>query len=307
MTRTLEAMRRRIETAEDLYAVVRVMKALAAASIRQCEKAVESLAEYGRTVEAGLQIVLTNAPGEVAAEPPAGGHQGVVLFGSDQGMCGSFNEQVGTFALAPSGPLSEDDEDRTVLVVGGRLVGRLEDAGCTVSRQFPLPTTVSGISQAVQDILLHIEELRFQKGLDRLLLVHHRPIEPAGSLPHAVQLLPVDRGWLRSLGERPWVSRTLPTFTMARQPLFSALVRQHLFLALYRAFAETLASENASRLASMQAAEKNIQDHLSQLAAHYHQGRQQAITEELQDIVAGFETLIKEDRRAGRHGGQRPN
>jgi len=74
--------------------------------------------------------------------------------------------------------------------------------------------------------------------------------------------------------------------------LFSALIRQHLFVVLYRAVAESLASENASRLASMQAAEKNIQEHLAGLTMRYHQERQQSITEELLDIVTGFETLI---------------
>ncbi len=78
------------------------------------------------------------------------------------------------------------------------------------------------------------------------------------------------------------------------QRLFSALVREHLFIALYRAFAESVATENASRLASMQAAEKNIQNHLSGLTGQYHRSRQQTITEELLDIVAGFETLAGE-------------
>jgi F-type H+-transporting ATPase subunit gamma len=86
--------------------------------------------------------------------------------------------------------------------------------------------------------------------------------------------------------------------------LFSALIRQYLFVALYRAFAESLASENASRLASMHAAEKNIQSHLSRLTVDYHQGRQQLITEELLDIVAGFETLTKEEgQKSGDAGG----
>ena len=65
---TLESMRRRIESAEDLHAVVRVMKALAAVSILQYEKAVESLAEYSRTLEKGLQVVLRNRPEEFAGE-----------------------------------------------------------------------------------------------------------------------------------------------------------------------------------------------------------------------------------------------
>ena len=56
MSRNLESIRRRISTAEDLYGVVRVMKAMAASSVRQYEAAVDSLAEYSRTIEAGLQI-----------------------------------------------------------------------------------------------------------------------------------------------------------------------------------------------------------------------------------------------------------
>jgi len=303
MTQTLESMRRRIESAEDLYAVVRVMKALAAASIRQCERAVESLAEYSRTIEAGLQVVLRSRPGEVAAESSAGKRWGIIVFGSDQGMCGSFNEQVATFALEQINALAEKEEDRTVLVVGARLVGRLEDAGCPVSDRFPLPSTVSGITPAVHDVLLKVEELRFQKGLDQFLLIHHRPSAPAGSLPGRLQLLPMDRDWLGSLAKRSWPSGSLPTFSMDWRRLFSALIRQRLFIALYRAFAESLASENASRLSSMQAAEKNIQSHLSRLTVDYHQGRQQSITEELLDIVAGFETLTKEEGRTAGDGG----
>src|SRR5690606_22452323 len=103
---------------------------------------------------------------------------------------------------------------------------------------------------------------------------------PAGFWPSKLQLLPIDHAWLSSLATRTWVSRSLPTFTMDWRRLLSALIRQHLFVSLYRAYAESMASENASRLASMQAAEKNIQNHLSRLAVDYHQRRQQAITEE---------------------------
>jgi F-type H+-transporting ATPase subunit gamma len=296
MTQTLELMRRRIESAEDLYAVVRVMKALAAASIRQCERAVESLAEYNHTIEAGLQIILRSQPEAIAAaESPLGRRWGFIVFGSDQGMCGSFNEQVATFALEQLDTLSDTQKDRTVLVVGSRVVGRLEDAGCTVGERFPMPSTVSGITSAVDEVLLKVEELRFQTGIDQFLIVHHRPSAPAGSWPRKLQLLPIDRAWLRSLATRSWASRSLPTFTMDWRRLFSALIRQYLFVMLYRAFAESLASENASRLASMHAAEKNIQSHLSRLTVAYHQGRQQSITEELLDIVAGFETLTKQE------------
>jgi F-type H+-transporting ATPase subunit gamma len=78
---------------------------------------------------------------------------------------------------------------------------------------------------------------------------------------------------------------------MDSDQLFSDLIHQHLFVSVYRALAESLASDNASRLASMQAAEKNIQEHLEELNTLFHQQRQTAITEELLDIISGFQVL----------------
>ncbi|NIN95226.1 MAG: F0F1 ATP synthase subunit gamma, partial [Anaerolineae bacterium] len=54
-----------------------------------------------------------------------------------------------------------------------------------------------------------------------------------------------------------------------------------------------LASENASRLSSMQAAEENIEERLVQMNAQYHHLRQSTITEELMDVVAGYEALAE--------------
>jgi len=98
------------------------------------------------------------------------------------------------------------------------------------------------------------------------------------------------------LTAKSWPTRILPNYTMDWDSLFSALIREYLFISLFRAFAESLASENASRLASMQAAEKNIEEQLSELNKQFHQRRQMAITEELLDIVSGFEALTSKKR-----------
>ena len=78
---------------------------------------------------------------------------------------------------------------------------------------------------------------------------------------------------------------------MTRPRLIYALIGQHLFVSLYQALAESLASENAARLGAMQAAENNIEERLQDLHLQYNQLRQSTITEELLDIVAGFEVL----------------
>jgi len=293
MVQTLESMRGRIDSARDLYSVVRVMKALAAANIRQCEKTVDALKEYSRTIEDGLQILLQQNPEGISHDHISGKRWGIVVFGSDQGMCGSFNEQIAHFAMDEMQQLSSDPDHLTVLVVGARVIGRMEDAGYSIAEELTVPSTVSNITSRVNDLLLLIEKFRMQHNLNQFLLIHNRPVPPASFVPCKRQLLPVDPEWLKEIAQRKWKSRSLPTFTLDWHQLFSLTLRQHLFSTLYRAFAESMAGENSSRLASMQAAEKNIESHLSNLTMEYHQKRQQAITEELLDIVAGFETLTQ--------------
>jgi F-type H+-transporting ATPase subunit gamma len=109
-------------------------------------------------------------------------------------------------------------------------------------------------------------------------------------------LLPLDKEWFQGLAKRKCASRSIPTFTMDWNDLFSSLIRQYLFFSLYRALIESLASENASRLASMQKAEKNIEERLNELHIQYHHTRQDSITMELLDVVTGFEALTNKKR-----------
>jgi F-type H+-transporting ATPase subunit gamma len=92
---------------------------------------------------------------------------------------------------------------------------------------------------------------------------------------------------------------------MDAEPLFSALVREFLFVLLYRAGAESLTSEHAARLSAMQAAERNIDAHLAEMRVVYQQLRQQGITEELIDVVSGFMVLKRRGASDTRRDGGR--
>ncbi len=78
---------------------------------------------------------------------------------------------------------------------------------------------------------------------------------------------------------------------MDTERLFHSLIREYLFGSLFAAFAESLASENAARLASMQVAERNIEDRMKSLTAEFHRSRQDAVTSDLLDIVSASEAL----------------
>jgi F-type H+-transporting ATPase subunit gamma len=289
---TIEDLKKRIESTEDLHSVVKTMKALAAVKIRQYEKAVASLEGYKKTIEMGLQIVLRNRPEfRIMAKKGPRNRLGAVVFGSDQGMCGQLNDQIAAHALREiSRSYQLDGRNRHILAVGDRVAGRLQDEREQVQDIFSVPSSIASIGGKVQQILLEIDKWN-EQGIDEVFLFHSKHLSGASYEPRTVRLLPVDQTWLKRLRRKSWQGRSLPMFTMAWDPLFSALVRQYLYVSLFRALAESLASENASRLASMQGAEKNIQERLSELNSQFHQQRQMAITEELLDVVSGFEAL----------------
>jgi F-type H+-transporting ATPase subunit gamma len=293
---TLETMRRKLDGARELMAVVKTMKALAAVNIRQVERAVQSLAQYDRTVQLALQVVGRQAPELLAAGRQAPSNRRLlIVLGTDQGMAGPFNDMVAAHAVRRMRQVDLPRVQWTVWACGIRAKTRLERSGCTVDELFEVPASVMAIHGTVREILLRVESWHSLDRAGRVDLELNRPASGPPFQHHHVRLLPVNRAWLRSFVERRWPSRGLPICTMEPPRLLSSLVRQFLFVTLYRAVAESLAAENASRLAAMQVAEKNIAERLEELRTAYHQQRQSVITEELMDVISGFEALTGDD------------
>jgi F-type H+-transporting ATPase subunit gamma len=245
----------------------------------------------------GLQIALQHL--EPRALPPRhapGKKVGAIVFGSDQGMCGPLNDQVVAHAARALKKMAIRRESQFTAAVGVRAAAQLEGLGRTVEATVKVPSSTAAINAAVEEVLQKIEEWHSKRGIELVVLFYARPVSGAWYHVRGVRLLPVDIEWINSLKSRPWPSKVIPTFSMEETQLYQALIREYLFVSLYRAFAESLASENASRLASMQVAERNIEDRLRALTAESRQLRQTAITSELLDIIASFEALRGKER-----------
>ncbi len=295
---SIESLRRKIVTAGELGSVVRTMKALAAVSIHQYQKAVEALTEYNHTIETGLQIALRgNSEWAVNARPAPRNRLIAVVLGSDQGMCGQFNELIGEYARKSLEKRNGSEDHHVMLVVGSRIAGLLSDMGMNVREMFPVPNGVTGIIALVQDLLIKIEEARSLLDLDQVVVFYNKQVANTKFTPSEKQLLPIDLEWLNRLKKREWPCRSIPTYTMEWDRVFSALIWQYLFVSIYRAVAESMASENSGRLASMERAEKNIQERIEELNLKYNQCRQLSITEELLDIVACYEAISSMPRK----------
>jgi F-type H+-transporting ATPase subunit gamma len=296
MSDTLASLRRKMDGAEKLEGVVRTMKAMAASSIGQYEAAVRALADYGRCVELGLGACLrAESPSRVEHPPrPGNASVGAVVFGSDQGLVGRFNEVIADFAKET---LDGIPGEKTVWAVGERVFQHLKDGGMKLAGQFMVPSSVAAITPLVGQIQLESEARRSKGEYAQLYVFHNRFKSAALYEPAGQRLLPLDAQWRERLTSLHWPGAMLPETLSGRGVTLTALVREYLFISLYKACAESLASENGSRLAAMQRAEKNIESLSAALRQSFYRLRQSSIDEELFDVIAGFNALSTRTRR----------
>ena len=289
MTQLLGNLQRRMKTVRELQDIVDTMKTMASLNINTYEKVDVSLAEYFRVIETAFCAVLRQYPLASLVEPKkfSSGRVGLVVFGSDQGMVGQFNDCL-VAAVAQEASLQE--EPCLVWCMGEKMGLKLQEAALplSISRLERVPDVASKIIRLMESMLLDIVDKQEKDGLAELLLFYNQA-QPGGRYKPAVeQLLPLDAAWLQELSKRPWPTNRIPEIIADDGAALARFTQEYLFIALCRACVGSIISENNSRLLVMQQASKNIEQMLGELTVEYHEERQNLIDEELFDILFGY-------------------
>jgi F-type H+-transporting ATPase subunit gamma len=292
-----EGLGHKISGAQDLRMVVRSMKALAASNIAQYERAVAALQVYYRTVELAVRAASPAAAAMPPPKPPSRvAAVDAVIFGSDQGLVGRFNEVLMEFAART---LGEGLAQSTRLwAVGDRMRALAERANPKV-RSLALPTSVDTIAPLVGQILIEVAAAP-QDGavapgrVSPVYVFHNSPRGAARYEPVVRRLLPLDAKWQSDMAALHWPTPRVPELIESSEPALRYFIREYLFIVLFQACAESLGSENANRLAAMQRAEKNIETLLEEMNRDFHRIRQESIDEDLFEVIAGYDSLAQD-------------
>lgn len=281
----LQEIKKNINSTVNLKAIVNTMKAHASSNINQFQNAARASMEYRNVLDMSLFVVLSEEEELLPLDEVKKGTRLHIVFGSDHGLAGRFNERITSFALER---ISNSEKDK-VIIIGQQVFQRLR-GDLDIYKTFMQPQSTDNISSMVNELLVKIDELRDQTPIEKIVLYYNKPYDNATFAEETELLFPID---LFELAKKKvhWNSKSVPTYFADRQIIISDLIRQYLFITLYRAFCFSLASENASRLASMQSAEKNIDTRLEELNFLFRRERQNSITEELNDIVSGFKAI----------------
>ena len=149
------------------------------------------------------------------------------------------------------------------------------------------PASADGIGRLASDVVTRIERVGRGQVLAHLAVSLVFTQRAAHGYQESVvrELLPVDNQLLQPL--QRWQSRSLPDYSMAPDALLASLIRNHVFASVFRASAEAMVTENATRLALMQQAEQSVDEQLESLQQELNSVRQDEITNELMDIIIG--------------------
>ncbi|MBQ8660627.1 MAG: F0F1 ATP synthase subunit gamma [Alphaproteobacteria bacterium] len=300
---TLEGLKRRIKTTTSLKDIVSSMKTLSAVSVGQYEKSTKALKQYADSIELALLALLRgrNIPKNIKQQYKE--QIIAIIFGSDQGLVGRFNKSIASFAISSLQQNNIDLNDVTFIVGGKSLSSKILSMGYNIDTLFTMPSSVKAMITVAKKIVFKLSEIQslqqngdkdfsFSNRQLKIYLFYNSKDEHSVIKQNMLQILPVDENFLKKLSQRKWPTKNIPIYApRSRRTLFSLFMRQLLFVNIYKAIAQSLASEHFTRMISMQNAEKNIDEHLEQMNLEYQQRRQTEITNELLDVVIGAEVL----------------
>lgn len=286
--KNIQKIEKEISSAKSLESIVNTMKAHASSNISQFQRAAKASWEYKKNLDQVLYIVLSKEE-EIEDLVIQEGKILHVIFGSDHGLAGRFNERIVNYCLNNIG----ETEDNMRIIIGHQILQRMPEKTSNFGF-FNVPHTTENISNKVNDLLVKIDELRSEHQIEKILLHYNRPLDKISFEETSERLFPIDlKAYLKQVDS--WDSKRIPTYFSEKEEILSSLIQQYLFITLYRAFCYSLAAENASRLSSMQSASDNIEEKLAELNLDYRSKRQDSITEELNDIISGFKVIRNDE------------
>ena len=288
---TLDNLKKTLETSKSIKQVVSTMKALSGANIKKYEKIVKILYTYKSNVELALQAVMMhndkiniNELEFIGQSKNKKANNLVVIFGSNQGLCGRFNDKIANFLIDDI----ENIDNNKVIVVGERLSMLLSNTKLKIFKTIPVPNSIENISNTIYEVLSIIEEEIENKTINKVFLYYTANDDTMNGTLTKNRLIPIDKKILENAQKKVWPTNNIPYWQVDTKTLIVDLLKQYIFVGLNDALVNSIASEQKNRLLTLQNAENNINDLIRTKNLEYNQKRQSTITNELLDVVTGY-------------------
>ncbi|MCF6152546.1 MAG: hypothetical protein E3K38_09695 [Candidatus Kuenenia stuttgartiensis] len=253
--------------------IVGVMKAYAGVTMRRTEDLVQNIRAYEKNMLLAMADIITHYPG-ISLKEQSKGKKILVVFGSSQGLCGSFNEKM---VDVVSRVITGND---ILFVIGKRLKSSFELKHVPYEDYSDSVASINGIRPALKETVSKIMNIYKKEEYYKLTFIFTYIFEKKAEIS-VEQILPPDIQKVRALSP----TRISPFTYLKPTIIFEKILEELLFISLYRGYMESLRSENWYRLRSMEGASETLKRQLSNLNSMQMYTRQEEITEEMLEIL----------------------
>ena len=286
---SLKEVKGRIATVNNTRKITSAMKMVASAKLHKAQGAITNMLPYERRLHGlltnllgGSEVLVWNTPREVK-------RVALVVFSSNSSLCGGFNANVikhATQWLDEHQALGKDNI--LIYPVGKKVADALSKMGYTIQGNFQHLADKPSFAEAAE-LAQGLMNLFTRGEVDRVELLYNHFKSTASQILTREVYLPMASEVChpeRSEGSRIH-QETDYILEPSREELLATLLPKVLRMKLYTVLLDSNASEHAARTRAMQIATDNADDLLQELTLMYNKTRQQAITNELLDIVGG--------------------
>ena len=315
---SLKEIKGRIASVNSTRKITSAMKMVASSKLHHAQQMIENMLPYENMLERILRSFLASEADAhtVFSEVRPVKHVAFVVYSSNSSLCGGFNANVTKMLHAAVEEYSAlGKENILVYPVGRKIAEQVQKMGLESAGDFTELADKPNVAQCI-DIARELGE-KFLKGeIDRIELIYHHFKSAGSQILQRKTFLPIDVNEVIGQDNDRDLSHKTVTPEMQEylrknakeeekkkvesKPLndnfivepdmdtvLKALIPKLAHLMLYTALLDSNASEHAARMVAMQTATDNADELLRELNLQYNKSRQQAITNELLDIVGG--------------------
>lgn len=278
---------RKLRSTKEIEEIVSSMKVFANFNVQRAKQQLPYLRTYQQSIEDAIGDIVTLFPALKRIGGTLPKQTVYVLFLSEEGLCGFFNEQLLDFFAAL------DKKSHRTVVIGEK---GSEEAR---ARKLPCDTYLKGASAAeaidtyTLELSAYLSALVEAEQIGDLNLVYAKHSDSGSYDVVTTKVLPPDFSQFHKAS-----IKKEPLLYLESGRILRTLVKEYLYIACYRAFLESVASENQERLRSMIHAGNAIKEREKALQLDLNALRQKEITEELLEIVNTYRSMVKEEERS---------
>lgn len=282
---SLSAIKSKLRSVNDIEEIVSSMKAFANFNVERAKKNLNNMRIYQKNIENSFADIITLFPGLKKENLLKTQKEIFVLFLSQEGLCGFFNEDI----LNYFNSIDYKKKDDTLIAIGTKGSQELKAKNIRAKHRLKGNSNIEAIPANAIELSSYLIRIYENEGFGKLTLIYAQLTDNKSYEIIKKSVLPMDFSRFSDS-----YFQKEPLLYLDPKVILHDLIKEYLHISIYRAFIESVASENQARLNAMIEAGNSIKKREKELTQVLNVQRQKEITEELLEIVNAYRSMIDE-------------